>query len=280
MQNQAKLPRQNISSNTGNRRWSTLLRSPFFDIIQFIFLLTLSGWFLSKTLRESGYHWQWYQIPQYLYLCDDSGFHAGPLLLGLLITIKISAVSLVLASAIGMATAMMQLSNSFVARTTAKIYVETIRNTPLLIQLFFIYFVLGPVLGLSRFPSAVLALSLFEGAYASEIIRSGIVSIHRGQWEASYSLGMSNIDTYLTVILPQSIRRILPPLTSQAISLIKDSALVSTIAIYDLTMQAQAIIAETYLTFEIWFTVALMYLAVTLTLSLVVRQMEHRFRMN
>ena len=269
MQNQAKLPRQNISSNTGNRRWSTLLRSPFFDIIQFIFLLTLSAWFLSKTLRESGYHWQWYQIPQYLFLFDDSGFHAGPLLLGLLITVKISAVSLVFASAIGMATAMMQLSNSFVARTTAKIYVETIRNTPLLIQLFFIYFVLGPVLGLSRFPSAVLALSLFEGAYASEIIRSGIVSIHRGQWEASYSLGMSNIDTYLTVILPQAIRRILPPLTSQAISLIKDSALVSTIAIYDLTMQAQAIIAETYLTFEIWFTVALMYLGVTLTLSLV-----------
>ena len=280
MQNQAKLPRQNISSNTGNRRWSTLLRSPFFDIIQFIFLLTLSAWFLSKTLRESGYHWQWYQIPQYLFLFDDSGFHAGPLLLGLLITVKISAVSLVFASAIGMATAMMQLSNSFVARTTAKIYVETIRNTPLLIQLFFIYFVLGPVLGLSRFPSAVLALSLFEGAYASEIIRSGIVSIHRGQWEASYSLGMSNIDTYLTIILPQAIRRILPPLTSQAISLIKDSALVSTIAIYDLTMQAQAIIAETYLTFEIWFTVALMYLSVTLTLSLVVRQMEHRFKMN
>ena len=280
MQNQAKLPRQNISSNTGNKGWSTLLRSPFFDIIQFIFLLTLSAWFLSKTLRESGYHWQWYQIPQYLFLFDDSGFHAGPLLLGLLITVKISAVSLVFASAIGMATAMMQLSNSFVARTTAKIYVETIRNTPLLIQLFFIYFVLGPVLGLSRFPSAVLALSLFEGAYASEIIRSGIVSIHRGQWEASYSLGMSNIDTYLTVILPQAIRRILPPLTSQAISLIKDSALVSTIAIYDLTMQAQAIIAETYLTFEIWFTVALMYLSVTLTLSLVVRQMEHRFKMN
>ena len=91
---------------------------------------------------------------------------------------------------------------------------------------------------------------------------------------------MTTADTYRIVILPQAIRRILPPLTSQAISLIKDSALVSTIAIYDLTMQAQAIIAETYLTFEIWFTVALMYLAVTLTLSLVARQMEHRYRVN
>jgi polar amino acid transport system permease protein len=200
--------------------------------------------------------------------------------LGLLVTLKISVVSLILASAIGLTTSLMQLSTSFVARTTAKIYVETIRNTPLLIQLFFIYFVLGPVLGLSRFFSAVLALSLFEGAYASEIIRSGIVSIHRGQWEAAYSLGMTTFDTYRTVILPQAIRRILPPLTSQAISLIKDSALVSTIAIYDLTMQAQAIIAETYLTFEIWFTVALMYLGVTMTLSLVVRQMEYRFKVN
>jgi polar amino acid transport system permease protein len=134
------------------------------------------------------------------------------------------------------------------------------------------------VLGLNRFCSAVLALSLFEGAYASEIFRAGIVSIARGQWEAAYSLGLSGYHTYRHIILPQAIRRILPPLTSQAISLIKDSALVSTIAIYDLTMQAQALISETYLTFELWFTVALMYLAVTVTLSLVVAVMERRFK--
>ena len=137
---------------------------------------------------------------------------------------------------------------------------------------------MGPVLGLARFPSAVLALSLFEGAYASEIFRAGIVSIPRGQWEAGYSLGLSTFHTYRTIILPQAFRRILPPLTSQAISLIKDSALVSTIAIYDLTMQAQAIISETFLTFELWFTVAAMYLAVTITISVIVNIMEHRFK--
>jgi polar amino acid transport system permease protein len=89
---------------------------------------------------------------------------------------------------------------------------------------------------------------------------------------------LSTYNTYKEIILPQAIRRVLPPLTSQAISLVKDSALVSTIAIYDLTMQAQAVIAETFLTFELWFTVAGMYLVVTVTLSIIVNIMENRFR--
>jgi polar amino acid transport system permease protein len=195
-----------------------------------------------------------------------------------MVTFRISAISLVLSFAIGLLTALFRMSQSFVAKTIARIYLELIRNTPLLIQLFFIYFVLGPVLGLDRFLSAVLALSLFEGAYASEVFRAGIVSIQRGQWEAAYSLGLSTFDTYKDIVLPQAIRRILPPLTSQAISLVKDSALVSTIAIYDLTMQAQAVIAETFLTFELWFTVAGMYLVVTVTLSIIVNIMEKRFK--
>ena len=137
---------------------------------------------------------------------------------------------------------------------------------------------LGPILGMDRFTSAILALSLFEGAYASEIFRSGIVSIEKGQWEAAYSLGLNTIQSYRTVILPQAVRRILPPLTGQAVSLVKDSALVSTIAIFDLTMRGQAIVAETYLTFEIWFTVAGLYLSMTVLLSMTVRVMEKRFR--
>jgi polar amino acid transport system permease protein len=170
------------------------------------------------------------------------------------------------------------MSKSFLATTLARGYLEIIRNTPLLVQLFFIYFVLGPILDIDRLFSAVLALSLFEGAYASEIFRAGIASIHKGQWEAAYSLGLSTRDTYSRIILPQAIRRVLPPLTGQAISLVKDSALVSTIAIYDLTMRGQEIIADTYLAFEIWFTIAAIYLAITVTLSTVVNRMEHRFR--
>ena len=127
--------------------------------------------------------------------------------------------------------------------------------------------------------SAVLALSLFEGAYASEIFRAGIVSVHKGQWEAASSIGLNTRQTYRFIILPQAIRRIIPPLTSQAVSLVKDSALVSTIAIYDLTMRGQAIIAETFLVFEIWFTVAALYLIITLILSLTVFYMEKKFKL-
>ena len=259
-------------------RWQKLTRSPLFDILQFITLILVIVLFFVRSTENLGYYWQWYQVPKYIFSFDENGFVAGPLLKGLWITFKISGISLLLSFAIGLTTAMLRLSNSFIAQTIARLYLETIRNTPLLIQLFFIYFVVGPVLGLERFPSAILALSLFEGAYASEIFRAGIVSIHRGQWEAAYSLGLSPFHMYMYIILPQAIRRILPPLTSQAISLIKDSALVSTIAIYDLTMQAQAIISETFLTFELWFTVAGMYLAVTVTLSIIVNIMEKRMK--
>jgi polar amino acid transport system permease protein len=197
---------------------------------------------------------------------------------GLAVTFQIAVTSLVLAPIIGLIAALMRLSGSLVARGMARIYIELIRNTPLLVQLFFIYFVLSPILEISAFASAVLALSLFEGAYASEVFRAGIQSIHRNQWEAAFSLGLGTWRTYRLVILPQAIRHILPPLTSQAISLVKDSALVSTIAIYDLSMQAQAIISETYLVFEIWFTVAIVYLVITISLSVTVAHMEKKLR--
>ena len=182
---------------------------------------------------------------------------AGPLLVGLKITLAISLASLLLRSSVGLLTAVFRLSELLRrSRPGGNVYVETSRNTPLLIQIFFIYFVLGPVLGLDRMAAAILALSLFEGAYASEIFRSGIESVPKGQLEAARSIGLTTFATYRHIIIPQAVRTVLPPLTSQAISLIKDSALVSTIAIYDLTMQAQALVAESYLTFEIWFTVA------------------------
>ena len=259
-------------------RWRKITRSPLFDVCQFVLLVLVIIWFFKHGTENLGYYWQWYRIPDFIFTMDENGFSAGPLLQGLAITFQISGISLILAFTIGLVTALLRMSNAFIARTLARLYLETIRNTPLLIQLFFIYFVVGPVLGMSRFPSAVLALSLFEGAYASEIFRAGIVSIRRGQWEAAHSLGLSSPHTYIYIILPQAIRRILPPLTSQAISLVKDSALVSTIAIYDLTMQAQAIISETFLTFELWFTVAAMYLAVTVTLSIIVSIMEKRYK--
>ncbi len=235
-------------------------------------------WFLARGTERLGYHWQWYRIPGLLLGSEEGRITAGPLLQGLAVTLHITAVSLVLATAFGLVAAFFRLSSSVLARALARGYLELIRNTPLLVQLFFVYFVIAPVVGMDRFVSAVLALSLFEGAYASEIFRAGIVSIHRGQWEAAFSLGMSVPQTYRHVVLPQAIRRILPPLTSQAISLIKDSALVSTIAVYDLTMQGQSLAAETFLVFELWFTVAAIYLVLTLSLSFGVNRMERHLR--
>jgi polar amino acid transport system permease protein len=235
-------------------------------------------WLMVNSTRELGYHWQWYRVPRYLFSITDGQFNPGPLIDGLLLTFRITGISLVLAFIIGLVTALLRLSNSFVGKVISRGYLEIIRNTPLLVQLFFVYFVLSPVFDISAFTSAVLTLSLFEGAYASEIFRAGIVSIHRGQWEAAFSIGLNTYQTYRLIVLPQAIRRILPPLTGQAVSLIKDSALVSTIAIYDLTMRGQEIIAETFLVFEIWFTVAAMYLMITLALSLTVSYMEKKFK--
>ena len=253
-------------------------RSQIIDIIKFTVVALAGVWLLVRGSGELGYNWQMYRIPQYLFTIENGVFTSGPLLEGLAITLKISGISLVLAFTVGLLAALSRLSDSFVARSLARLYLELVRNTPLLVQIFFIYFVMGPILDIDRFFSAILALSLFEGAYASEIFRAGIVSIHKGQWEAAHSLGMNIFHIYRWIILPQVIRRILPTLVGQGISLIKDSALVSTIAVYDLTMRGQVIVSKTFLTFEVWFTIAAIYLVITATLSFIVNMLENRIK--
>jgi len=255
---------------------STRIRPTLIDISKYLAIMAAITWLIINSTGKLGYHWQWYRVPRYLLSIVDGQILPGPLIEGLLLTLRITGVSLVLAFIFGLATALLRLSSSLVGKIISRGYLEIIRNTPLLVQLFFIYFVLSPVFDISAFTSAVITLSLFEGAYASEIFRAGIVSIHRGQWEAAFSIGLNKYQAYRLIVLPQAIRRILPPLTGQAVSLIKDSALVSTIAIYDLTMRGQEIIAETFLVFEIWFTVAAIYLIITLTLSLTVSYMEKK----
>ncbi|HPR03677.1 MAG TPA: amino acid ABC transporter permease [Deltaproteobacteria bacterium] len=248
------------------------------DVVKYLVFMSILGIVIVKGTSTLGYNWQWYRVARYILVETESGLVAGPLLKGLLVTFRITGISLVLAFAIGLVTVLMRLSSSVSARALARAYMELIRNTPLLIQLFFLYFVISPIVGMNAFFSAVIALSLFEGAYISEIFRSGIESIPPGQWEAGLSSGLTKFESYRFVILPQAVRAILPPLTGQAISLIKDSALVSTIAIYDLTMQGQAIVAETFLVFEIWLSVAAIYLVITMSLSALVHELEKKFK--
>ena len=255
-----------------------ILRSPWIDIAQYVLLLLVTIWLISANTSRLGYYWQWYRIPRYIFTIEDGHLTKGLLIDGLMFTFKISGVSLVFAIVIGLGTALGRLSDSFMTQAITRVYLEIIRNTPLVVQMYLVYFVIGPIIGLDRFLSAVLALSLFEGSYMSEIFRAGIVSLHKGQWEASYSLGLTTFDTYRDVILPQAIRRILPPLSGEVISLIKNSALVSLVSLTDLTMQARVIAADTFLTFETWFTTAAIYLMITVTLSVIVTQMEKKFR--
>jgi len=243
-----------------------------FLFIAFILLIFFIGY------RNLDYNWQWYRVKSFLFTFENGEFTRGLLLDGLMVTLKISSIGLVLSFVIGFLSAFARLSSSPVLKSVSWLYVETIRNTPLLIQIFLFYFVIAPVFNISAFLSAVIALSLFEGAYSSEIIRSGILSVPKGQYEAAQSIGMSSYGIYIKVIIPQMLRQTLPMLAGQSVSLIKDSALVSTISIYDLTMQGQRIVSETFLTFEIWFAVAVCYLVVTASLSFIIRQFENRLK--
>ena len=251
-----------------------LFRFAAIDIISYLIVVAVFVGIILSNSRTLGYRWQWYQVPKYLFSFGDEGFSLGRLIQGLKVTLLISGLSLILTVVLGVLTALFRLSNSLVARAVARVYLEGIRNTPLLIQLFFLYFVISPIIGISPFWTAVLALSAFEGAYASEIIRGALLGIPKGQWEAARALGLGPAQMYLKVLIPQAWRIALPPLISQGVSLIKDSALVSTIAIFDLTMEGQAIVSETFLTFEIWFTVAAIYLIITVILSRLIHLMD------
>lgn len=243
----------------------------------FLFVLSAIG-VLAYGYHNLDYNWQWYRVKAFLFTFEGGVFKRGLLIEGLLVTLKISAISLVLSLALGVLSAFARLSSFLTLKAGAWIYVEIIRNTPLLIQIFVIYFVISPVFGISAFLSAVIALSLFEGAYSSEIIRSGIINVPKGQYEAAQSIGLPGRLIYIKIIIPQMLRQVLPMLAGQSVSLIKDSALVSTISIYDLTMQGQRIVSETFLTFEVWFTIALCYLVVTASVSFCIRRFENRMQ--
>nr|WP_251701927.1 amino acid ABC transporter permease [Pseudomonas boanensis] len=201
---------------------------------------------------------------------------AGPLLWGLWTTLWISVVSGAFGLAIGLFTGLCRLSNNPTLRDLSTVYVELVRGTPLLVQIFIFYFFIGTVLNLSREFAGVAALALFTGAYVGEIVRAGVQSIARGQNEAARSLGLTAGQSMRHVILPQAFKRVLPPLAGQFISLVKDTSLVSVIAITELTKSGREAITTSFSTFEIWFCVAALYLVINLPLSQIASRLERR----
>jgi len=209
-------------------------------------------------------------------IAETSTTKAGPLLVGLFTTLYISFFSIIFAIILGVVTGLARVSGNPFFKKLAVLYIELIRGTPLLVQIFIFYFFIGTIFNLDRVTAGVAALSVFTGAYIAEIVRAGIQSISKGQMEAARSLGMSYPQAMALVILPQAFKRTLPPMAGQFISLIKDSSLVSVISITDLTKAGREVVASTFSPFEVWFTVAALYLILTSGLSFLVQLLEKR----
>ncbi|MDO5758306.1 MAG: amino acid ABC transporter permease [Rhodobacterales bacterium] len=258
------------------RRLRRILNVPVVAVA--IYLAVMAGivWASYTGARGMGYNWQWYRVPKYIYTLTDNGFEPGVILIGLWASVRLSAAAFVLATLLGGLVAALRLSGLVVGRGVSVIYLELIRNIPLLVLLYLFYYVLGPIFGLTRWSAAILTLAVFHSALISEIFRAGVNSVAQGQWEAAAAIGMSRAQAFAFIIIPQSVRFMLPPLTGEAVHLIKSSAIVSVIAVAELTTVGRNIISDTYMSFEIWFTIAAVYLALTLILSFGVSLLERR----
>jgi polar amino acid transport system permease protein len=230
-----------------------------------------------KGAEAMGYNWQWYRIPQYFFEDGDAGIVLGEIPWGLVGTITLSTMAFALAVGIGLLVALLRLSDLIVGRAVARVFLEIVRNIPLLVLLYVFYYVFGPIFGMDRYVASVLCLAVFHGALMSEIFRGGIAAVALGQWEAAKSVGMSTAQIYRYIILPQSVRFMLPPMTSEVVNMIKSSAIVSVIAVVELTTVGRNIISDTYLSFEIWFTIAAVYMALTLIISSFASYLERRY---
>ncbi|GAB1532151.1 MULTISPECIES: amino acid ABC transporter permease [Brevibacillus] len=198
---------------------------------------------------------------------------------GSVVTLKITIISLFFALLIGLLFGLMSTSRSKILRGIATAYVDFLRGTPLLVQIFFIYFGLPPVLDIKipETTAGILALSLNAGAYLAEIFRGGILSIDKGQMEAARSLGLSHGKAMRLVILPQAVRRMIPAFVNQFIVTLKDTSLLTVIGIRELMNSGEIIISSNFRSFEIWAVVAVFYFLMIYILSLLSRSLERRF---
>ncbi|NLK01135.1 MAG: amino acid ABC transporter permease [Clostridia bacterium] len=198
------------------------------------------------------------------------------LLKGAWFTILVTLFGVGIGFLIGIVMGLARTSKNVFVYTVSTWYIEFIRGTPLLVQLFFIFFGVGMFFNITGLQAAILGISLNSGAYIAEIVRGGIQSIERGQMEAGRSLGMTYLATMRHIIWPQAFRRIIPPLGNQFIISLKDTSLLSVIAVPELTRRGQIIIATNFRAFEIWAAVAVVYLIMTLSISVGLQKLEKK----
>ncbi|RQD57668.1 MAG: amino acid ABC transporter permease [Desulfonatronovibrio sp. MSAO_Bac4] len=275
--------------------------------VTLVILLLFTGIFLYlRVVKGLEYNWEWSIIFQYIYRYDEhtESWVPGMLMRGFFTTIRLSIWATLLALILGTIIGLFRTSSNLLQKLLGFSYVQVIRNIPPLVLVFIFYFFVSdqimPALGVEeffrnrsettqniltflfapagQFPSfisAVITLAIYEAAYIAEIIRGGINSIPKGQWESSAALGFNRGQQMRLIILPQAFQRTLPPMAGQFISTIKDSAIVSIISIQELTFQGMELMAATYKTFEIWITITLLYFSLTFTCSKLIGRLEY-----
>ena len=277
------------------------------DVVVTALILLLAAYIAYRLTMKLNYKWNWSIIPQYLFFFDETEgrWKANVLMQGLFTTIRLTVWSTLLATVFGFIAGILRTTPRLFNRLVGRSYVELIRNVPPLVLIFIFYFFVSdqimPLLGVedfvrSRSPgtqkiltylftspdlftaflSGMFTIAFFQGAYITEIVRAGIQSIARGQWEASYALGLSWRQQMTDIIMPQALKRVLPPLANEFINTLKYSAIVSVISIQELTFQAMQVMAATYVTIEIWLTVTVIYLVMCMALSFGVQWLERR----
>ena len=199
---------------------------------------------------------------------------------GILVTFKVTVGAILLALIIGLITGLGRISSNRFINGLASLYVEVIRGIPLLVQIFYIYYALGRIIKVPDILSAIIAMAVCYGAYMGEVFRAGIQSIPKGQAEAALSLGMTRSQTMWHVILPQAFRVVLPPVGNEFIALLKDSSLVSILAVADLLRRGREFASESFTYFETYTVIALIYLILTLFFSKIIGIMEERINVD
>jgi polar amino acid transport system permease protein len=276
------------------------------DGVALVVVGALLMWFFHRVGDVLDYRWEWGAMPSYiLRRTQEGGWVPNLLLTGFLTTVKLSFWATLLASVIGVVLGAMRAHGSPGQKFLGWFYVETLRNIPSLVLVLLFYFFISSqfldLLGIdvwlrgasattqavvafffsgeaqiNAFFSAVITLAIYEGAYVTEIVRGGLISVPHGQWEAARASGLTDLQVFIYVSLPQALRKILSPLAGQFISTIKDSAIMSVISIQELTFQGMEIMSATFLTFEVWLTVTFLYFILTFTLSRAVAAIDRR----